>query len=750
MTQPEGLKNRRQSIAVRYVGFLLLALGSCLSAQALDQFGDVSVDASAIYTGNTYHGYAETRVMLENHSHEKSHLVTLVYPDKSYAGFANWIGRLSRTVTIAPDTRQIVSLLQPPLNAPGDGSIGIEVDGDHEGQVHAPNANSHCNYQWRGMAQSAAVFISRGLNFDAVDRVFKANRLPFTAAMATGAPDAGGVQNTWMPDGRYRGGPTWLELDYAKPQTVDKIVVHLGMASYLSGGDVELIGVSRTNVTTIPIHVTVSSWKMTFTCPLTAEPIKTVRLNFTGTKTGGLSVDAVQISGPSGTQWASDARASSDNSAAYAGYRGPNADSVESLRAESPVSEWSDNWLGYSPFDCVVLGSTDFASMPPAVLGALGDYLAAGGFVILSGMTNLPAAWRPWHKATLGGGEDYRVGFGRCLAFPSDTFSGFDSATLRTLHQEARDRLLYWQSLPGDSRVANSILPVVATLKVPTRGIVIIMLAFIILIGPVNIFLLSRARRRTWMLWTIPAISLLTTLFVFVYSLLREGITPDTRIAGMTLLDQESHHAATIGGTAFYCPLTPSSGLHFEFGTEATPLVQESRSGTAREVDWTQFQQFRRGWLASRVPAYFHLRKSETRRERIQLIEEGGKLQIVNGLGAPIRSLWLASENEIYEAENVAAGEKAGLTGAKEKVNAVKPAAGAEERGGQGLWHKIGFGAQTNALKEEAAKFLLPNTYIAVLEGNPFIENALGSSSSPKRTTSSSIVFGFLEPTAGP
>jgi hypothetical protein len=177
-------------------------------------------------------------------------------------------------------------------------------------------------------------------------------------------------------------------------------------------------------------------------------------------------------------------------------------------------------------------------------------------------------------------------------------------------------------------------------------------------------------------------------------------------------------------------------------------LSPEDRQGTTRDVDWTQFQQLRRGWLTARVPAYFHLRKSETRRERIQIINDGGKWQIVNGLGAPIKSLWVASAaKEIYQAANVGAGEKAGLSSAKTAGSPgnspVLPVA--EEGGVDELLQKIGFGAQVEGLKDGAARLLLPNTYIAVLDGNPFIENALGSAASEKRTTTSAIVFGFLD-----
>jgi hypothetical protein len=92
-----------------------------------------------------------------------------------------------------------------------------------------------------------------------------------------------------------------------------------------------------------------------------------------------IAIDAVEISGPGGSQWAADARASSDNSAsaALSGPAAPPRRSTESLRAESPVSEWSENWLAYTPFDAMTLNAADLNSMPPAVLSAIGDYLSS-------------------------------------------------------------------------------------------------------------------------------------------------------------------------------------------------------------------------------------------------------------------------------------------------------------------------------------------------------------------------------------
>ena len=729
--------------------FLLAALGF-VSAHA-DEFANISVTPNAIYTGNTFHGYAEMRIVLGNDS-PKQHVVTLVYPNNDYGTYGNCIGRVSRTVTLAPAATEVVSLLQPPLPVRGDGAIGIMVDGRHEGEIHAPNANNHCNYYTRG-GQMATVFISRSLDYDAVARVFQANSGAFTASKATGPPDAfagrgGGYQpNCWMPDTRSYGRTNWLELDYSPPQLANNIVVY-GAQSLPGSGKIVLIGASGTNLATLSMTSGGSSyrssgWQTDFSFPPTKEPVKTVRLDFGKAPPHNCSIDAVQITGPTGSQWASDAHASSDNSASASSYAPGsfNADAVQSIRAESPVSEWSENWLAYSPFDAIVVNEADFGALPPAVLGALGDYVHAGGNLVLLGKNDLPASWHPAQTKKMHDGTAYEIGFGKVFTFGTENPSTLDSQAVQRLRETVRDTVRYFQSLPDDGGAANSAMPVVENLKIPTRGIVIIMLAFVVIIGPVNMIYLNRIKRRTWMLWTIPAISFATTMLVFAYSLLREGITPDTRIAGVTVLDQASHRAATIGGEAFYCPLTPSGGLHFDYDTEATPLVAIGySSGTTREVDWTQSQHFQHGWVSARVPVHFHLRKSETRRERIQILNEGGKLQIVNSLGAPIKKMWIADADlNVYEADNVAAGDKGGLIPSKQSQSS-------EKSGVNGLLRDLTFAAHQDSLSDNAERYLLPNTYIAVLDGNPFIENALGSASSPKRTKSSAVVFGIMDP----
>ncbi|MGH7981427.1 MAG: hypothetical protein ACREE6_18775, partial [Limisphaerales bacterium] len=293
-----------------------LFLWSVPAAGRAEDVGDISADASAIYTGNTYHGYAEIRVNLQNRSHGRTHTVTLVFPNNAFASYGNCLRSLTRTVTLAPESLQTVSLLCPPLPCRGDGSIRVEVDDGHEGEIRAPNANSHCN-DYSGGGESATVFISRSLDDNAVEHLFTAKEGAFTAAMAVGPPDApgAGIQpTTWMPD-QYRR-TSWLELDFATPQPVDKIVVYNTQFRRLQGS-VVLMGTRGTNIGAISMASGrrsrgVAGWLEEYDLKTNSAPLKTVRLDFGPSSPTGIAIDAVQISGPSGNQWASNARASSD------------------------------------------------------------------------------------------------------------------------------------------------------------------------------------------------------------------------------------------------------------------------------------------------------------------------------------------------------------------------------------------------------------------------------------------------------
>ncbi len=302
---------------------------------------------------------------------------------------------------------------------------------------------------------------------------------------------------------------------------------------------------------------------------------------------------------------------------------------VAFLRSESTVAEWSTNWLGYTCYDVVLVTETEAAAMPADVLQALRRYVETGGVVLVyvvevrGKATDFRRAM-PEALRDPGAGTDeslFHVGFGTTRVFAN--FWPTDSSL--TVSKEP--------TVPGDKNVK-----VAGEFNVPVRGLLILVILFAVGIGPVNLWLLSRRQKRMWLWWNVPAVSVLTCLAVFAYSLFSEGFTGRGRTVVLTLLDENAHHATTIGYASFYCPLAPSDGLRFSYDTEVTPLHASTgydfdpysyrrsyrrQEGRAMTIDWTNDQHLESGWVASRVPAYFAVRKSETRRERLAVHKSG-------------------------------------------------------------------------------------------------------------------------------
>lgn len=332
-----------------------------------------------------------------------------------------------------------------------------------------------------------------------------------------------------------------------------------------------------------------------------------------------------------------------------------------------PVSGWSTSWLGFSRYDGVVATGDDIRQMPPDVQSALWHYVECGGALFVLGGRELPESWglRESLKSELSTDSAriaaYDVGFGQCIVNPERDTAGLDQNQWGWVMESWLKTAAPWQ-WEGSVEDANDIFPLVSNVGVPVRGLFLVMLLFAVAIGPANLLVLSRKKRRIWMLWTTPVISVITCLAVFAYATFAEGWQRHVRTEGLTILDERAHRATTIGWTAFYSALTPGDGLHFGYETELTPQISKGMS-TVRTVDWTHDQHLASGWVTARVPSHFMVRKSEMRRERVTVRRETGtRLRVVNGLGVDIGLFWLADrEGTIHSAENISAGAEAEL-----------------------------------------------------------------------------------------
>jgi hypothetical protein len=382
---------------------------------------------------------------------------------------------------------------------------------------------------------------------------------------------------------------------------------------------------------------------------------------------------------------------------------------------------WSSNWLAYSRYDGIVVTGDDLRAMPPAVRTALWQYAETGGSLLVLGAAQLPESWQ--RRPDRAGLSVFEAGFGRCLVGPDENIDQWGLDRLLILNSAWADAAAPWQG-PRESLEANREFPVVEDFGIPVGGLFVLMLLFTLAIGPVNYFILARKKRKIWLLWTAPLISLATCLAVFGYMLLSEGWHGRLRTETLTLLDESSRRATTIGWTAFYSPLTPSDGLHFSYETEVVPQrVDDAGQMGARSctIDLSRDQHFVKGWVEARVPAHFKVRKSETRRERVAFHREAdGKLSMVNWLGARVLHFWYADDKgELYAAQDVAAGAPAELTPA-DKLLAPVPVESPMEV----LRASISLSRMDSFIKQPE-RYLTPRTYLAELDDSPFLEDGL-------------------------
>ena len=442
---------------------------------------------------------------------------------------------------------------------------------------------------------------------------------------------------------------------------------------------------------------------------------------------------------------------------------------------DSPA-EWPADWLAYGRFDGMILEDRDVLAMPFAVRDAFWRYVELGGTAVVFADATLPrpsyprsARLRrtfPWNvnaptpkpkdaqrlaklENTLGvpaawraGARDlplmrqYNVGYGTLILASRDVLERrLGSAYLSSFLREFRAGRSPW-GVRFSVSDANRRFRVVEELKVPVRGLFVVMLLFVILVGPVNIIALSLMKKKIWLLWTTPAISLITSLAVVGYATFSEGWGARIRTSAMALVDEPAGRATTLGWTAFYSPLTPGGGLRFPYDMELTPQVTGGGGGASgRTVDLTHDQRLASGWVAARTPAHFRVRRSNNWGGRVTAERRpDGAVFALNGLGADAVALYVAdTAGRVYMASRIGAGQRTPLR----PVGRVAAKPGALRK-----LYTRGWLDQAKDVTAQPMSYLRPGCYIAVLDASPFIESGLESYGEWKART---VIYGVMK-----
>jgi len=178
-----------------------------------------------------------------------------------------------------------------------------------------------------------------------------------------------------------------------------------------------------------------------------------------------------------------------------------------------------DSWLGFSGFDFILLSSTDWQKLKPGVKRALLEWVRLGGnlHVYLSPGTSPESLGLP----ALDGQGSHAVSLGKIITM------SWDGKTLPATQTVNR----YW----GESQRVNSLrsdhsklgswplLGLLGTRSFASWQVIVFLVAFGMLVGPVNLFVLAPAGKRHKLFITTPLLSIGASLVMVVLILVQDG-----------------------------------------------------------------------------------------------------------------------------------------------------------------------------------------------------------------------------------
>ena len=344
-----------------------------------------------------------------------------------------------------------------------------------------------------------------------------------------------------------------------------------------------------------------------------------------------------------------------------------------------PPARLPENWLGYTSLRAVMIAPPEWGELSEAQKSALLTWAACGGDLFFVDGP-IEALFPPGQAPSASPGSTRAYFFGRIHLMSADAITAEGLAATMSRTRTLQDANF---SLPA-SGVGHWVsmgargfrLPIPGVGGVPARAYLLILIVFAVIIGPINYWLLHRARRQVLFVLTTPLISLIFIALLGGYVLAGEGLSVRGRAVTFTMIDQARKQAVSRASMTLYAAgLTPRGGLRFG-REEAVFALGRDGEGTREglTLNLTDEQRFASGAIHARTPNNLETIAFRSARERLEFNRDGNAIQVVNGLGARLEALVYRDGAQVYSlSKPLAAGERAVLRpGAADTVRIVQ------------------------------------------------------------------------------
>ena len=318
-----------------------------------------------------------------------------------------------------------------------------------------------------------------------------------------------------------------------------------------------------------------------------------------------------------------------------------------------------DDWRAFSGFDSIMLTESDWTATPPGSKNAILSWLRLGGQLVVFSESSVKSS-------TLGIPEDASFGSVVIKQIGSDLrLDAKETVNLAKPKSPSETRL---NAISSDF---NSNWPIQKDFGEKSFNyifFIIILIAFGILVGPVNLFVFAKSGRRHRLFVTTPLISIATSVILIVLIILQDGFGgKGTRIVLMEVRPDESQNAAFIQQEQFSrTGVMTSPGFKVDASALIVPLpldqsrwarfTDDSDSRGSYNIQPSDGKLYASGdWFQSRSEQGQLITAVVPTRGRIEAASEPGKL--ISTFDFPIETLiFRDGAGDWFRADNVTKG----------------------------------------------------------------------------------------------
>lgn len=313
--------------------------------------------------------------------------------------------------------------------------------------------------------------------------------------------------------------------------------------------------------------------------------------------------------------------------------------------AQVSLADLPEDWRALAGVDVFHARAAELAALGPGQRAALRDYIARGGELVIYGAGEPPAEFR-------------QTGFGS-VGTIAELEVNLDRTALSLRRNDGRGE---W--FPNTYRTTWGSYGLLGELKPNVLLLTLYMLAFAIVVGPVNLFVFARHGRRARLFWTTPALSLAASALLFVTIMIQDGLGGDgVRLAVIHLLPAEKKAVVVQEQVSRTGLLTSSSftlrepGLLVPISTETFLIPKNatfSVQGNSYAGDWFRSRTVQGQWIESIVPT----------RAEVTVVSPGEAAAptLVSSIDATLKELYYRDANDrLWVASAVRTGDKVTL-----------------------------------------------------------------------------------------